>query len=446
MKNVNSSRMETSPVRDSNRFGFTLMELMVYIAIVGIVVLVAGQAYSNSTRMRVRTESMLKASEIAEKLGLVLKEDIAQMGAKSSMESAGGVNDGDQFEVRSKVYISDSDSSSYILNAGDRYDNLKFRRVSYTEAGKFLRVEEVNWFVDGSVLKRSCRTIEGTAGEECENSNQPVAVEIATDVDSFKVYQALPKNDSGLVRLFPKYAMNPGSKAFRLIPYYGALDYNRAVVEPEAGGMTVTLSSFTSNYDDGSSTTVKEKAHMLFVADSGSTDENWNLCKRFSFKQDSTVYEISFGVNDGSKASRMIVPGRDHFSVGLRIPGSSPTKITGLDDFLAYMPQNGKGTGDRRIRFSLPRAAKSTAATVEACVAFTFAFYSPLAAAASVTLSNVQVNEITEMSYSIPENAVLDVSAKKMVKAFEVNLVVKKNGEGGRSSLVVPVPSNGIKG
>ena len=35
--------------------GFTLVELLVYIAIVGIVVIVAGQAFSNSTKMRVRT-------------------------------------------------------------------------------------------------------------------------------------------------------------------------------------------------------------------------------------------------------------------------------------------------------------------------------------------------------------------------------------------------------
>ena len=46
--------------------GFTLVELLVYIAIVGIVVIVAGQAFSNSTKMRVRTQSMLKASEVAE--------------------------------------------------------------------------------------------------------------------------------------------------------------------------------------------------------------------------------------------------------------------------------------------------------------------------------------------------------------------------------------------
>lgn len=45
--------------------GFTLMELVVYIAMIGIVVLIAGEAFSNSTKFRVRTQNMLKASEEA---------------------------------------------------------------------------------------------------------------------------------------------------------------------------------------------------------------------------------------------------------------------------------------------------------------------------------------------------------------------------------------------
>lgn len=39
------------------------MELVVYIAMIGIVVLIAGEAFSNSTKFRVRTQNMLKASE-----------------------------------------------------------------------------------------------------------------------------------------------------------------------------------------------------------------------------------------------------------------------------------------------------------------------------------------------------------------------------------------------
>ena len=34
--------------------GFTLMELMVYIGLLGLIVIIAGQAFSDSTRMRIR--------------------------------------------------------------------------------------------------------------------------------------------------------------------------------------------------------------------------------------------------------------------------------------------------------------------------------------------------------------------------------------------------------
>ena len=61
MRNVYEETMNQAsfkPMSKSRKSGFTLMELLVYIAIVGIVVIVAGQAFSNSTKMRVRTQSM----------------------------------------------------------------------------------------------------------------------------------------------------------------------------------------------------------------------------------------------------------------------------------------------------------------------------------------------------------------------------------------------------
>ena len=66
--------------------GFTLMELIVYMGIVGIVVVIAGQAFSNSTKFRIRTDNMIKASQEAENVATIFKEDVSQMGAKSSKE------------------------------------------------------------------------------------------------------------------------------------------------------------------------------------------------------------------------------------------------------------------------------------------------------------------------------------------------------------------------
>lgn len=134
--------------------GFTLMELLVYIAILGIVVLIAGQAFSNSTRMRVRTEGMIKANDAAESVGALIQEDVAQMGAKSSKESGDG-NSSDQFFVSQMVYMdaANGDSSSFRV----REDSLVMRRMRYDAQGRYLAVEEVAWFKRGDGLYRKCK-------------------------------------------------------------------------------------------------------------------------------------------------------------------------------------------------------------------------------------------------------------------------------------------------
>jgi prepilin-type N-terminal cleavage/methylation domain len=72
-----------------NKRGFTMVELMVYLAIVGIVVIIAGRAFSNSTSMRMESESMIKANQESENLGVLLRDDFAQMGAKTVLDSVG---------------------------------------------------------------------------------------------------------------------------------------------------------------------------------------------------------------------------------------------------------------------------------------------------------------------------------------------------------------------
>ena len=88
-------------MRPLKKSGFTLMELLVYMAIVGIVVIVAGQAFSNSTKFRIRTDNMIKATQEAENVGTLFKEDLEQMGAKSSKESSGAAGSSDVFSTLS---------------------------------------------------------------------------------------------------------------------------------------------------------------------------------------------------------------------------------------------------------------------------------------------------------------------------------------------------------
>ena len=158
MHNVYEETMNLAGLKHmsgSRKAGFTLIELLVYIGIVGIIVIVAGQAFSNSTKMRVRTQSMLKASEAAENVATLLKADIAQMGAKSAMEAGvadGGAAFGNKFsEVNPHVFMHPTDanetlvdSSSYKITTDAKNNSrLVMRRVRYSEQGHFQAVEEI---------------------------------------------------------------------------------------------------------------------------------------------------------------------------------------------------------------------------------------------------------------------------------------------------------------
>ena len=102
--------------------GFTLMELVVYMAMIGIVVLVAGQAFSDSTKFRVRTQNMLRASEEAENVANLFKDDVAQMGAKASLEyKASSETDSFYMANLSSIYMNPTavspDSSSFRIGS-----------------------------------------------------------------------------------------------------------------------------------------------------------------------------------------------------------------------------------------------------------------------------------------------------------------------------------------
>ena len=269
--------------------GFTLMELLVYMAIVGIIVVVAGQAFSNSTKFRVRTQNMLKATQEAENAATLFKADVSQMGAKSSLEgvaSTKGADHGLKFLsvcpkdvtencIPSKVYVNpdanddvNKDSSSFELSTSNNQSDLKVRRVRFDDDGKYKSVEEIHWFVSGTTLYRRCYTLAGDEHSEGSGANKvdickakPAtvdnevndAVEIATGVTKFDVIAATPSTSVYNEQVFPTpCSPEPCTDAFQLMTLpsednivalkvgSGELGY--------AGGSSVMLSRFFSNF------------------------------------------------------------------------------------------------------------------------------------------------------------------------------------------------------
>ena len=464
--------------------GFTLMELMVYIAIVGIVVLVAGQAFSNSTKFRVRTQNMIRATQDAENVAMIFKEDAAQVGAKSAKTAeaaAGGAEFGDKFSaIYADVYMApdtsdaNKDSSSFLISSSSGFSDFTFRRVRYDEQGVYKAVEEVGWFVVNGVLKRSCRTVSGDgdgdacpAGKTVEEARD-AAVEIATNISKFEILAPTPTTAEE-EQIFP----TPGN-SFRLIPrtgeehFYNMKTTNGSV--ENGAGEQITLTQFYTNYDNANNALKSELNNMNQVVAANSEDADgtgwtWKTyCQNrglLTLEKDNT-YEISFEMPYTAIASssdfetQPFVPGEDHMSVGFRgkFSGNIPT-IKGkdnktkvlIDDFLFYPSYSFTASSKRTMRFTVPESMDSV------CLVFTFACYSPLAAQATLKIKNLKIKKVAGANYEFdsahPYSPEAHKNDKKNIKALKLNLQIARggknglHGETGEVDMVIPIPSNG---
>lgn len=440
--------------------GFTLIELMVYIGLLGVVVVIAGIAFSDSTKFRLRSEGMIKANATASDVASFMLEDVGQTGAKVAKYATATSLDG--FESKDSLYL-DPDNASAVAKDSSSYrisksctncntDTLTVRRVRYNDAGEFVAVEEVRWFTVGRKLFRGCRTINNTsstADADCPVKDRVadiIPVEIADNVDTFKVVPAKPRVISdGTNSANDKSYLLPGTSAsvknFRLVPRYGEGDFMPVTVSPAAGGINVTLSNFATNYDfelmqpivDG------KKANQVFVAEASGANSSNNSWKDLCLKVDlepHVEYEIAFSAPYDMNPSRMFCPGRDYAAVGFRTADGA--KVAGLDDFNFFMPASATEKPTRSIRFNVKQQVN------DVCMAFTFASYSPLAANGKISLQDVALRKVETSNFNFDDEDYVPLISDKMnVKALMLKLVVKYNGESSIVKQIIPIPSNG---
>lgn len=450
------------PCQGYAKAGFTLMELLVYMAIVGVVVIIAGQAFSDSTKMRVRTESMMKATHTSGDVSSIFREDLSQMGAKSAMEISANPEDAFFTGAITDVYMDPNnadetlkDSSSFNIirdNTGascfhdqnttnSECDRLTMRRLRYKDDGTYDAVEEISWFVENGTLKRSCKTIKGNEDMDACPEGDSVTVSIADNVESFIITPGIPNIEVDATSVLP--STSESINEFKLVSRYDEGNFEPLDFEPANGGASVKVYGFVANYDFENNTPITEpteiRVNQAFLAEIGSDKGPWkSLCKVITLEPN-TEYEISFRMPISSNdPSRMFCPGRDHMSVGFRYIDDG-LKPSALSDFSFYPPTeegNTAATGARHMRFFVQDSIK------DVCLGFTFSSFSPVAASGSLNFSEVRLKKIASSSYTF-NNSALSIANKKNVKAMRLQFTVKRNGEAGSSTLFIPTPSNG---
>lgn len=442
------------------------MELLVYMAIVGIVVIVAGQAFSDSTKMRIRTQGMIKANEIATNIGAVIKDDISQMGAKSSKEYTGAMESDGFSQIFSDVYmdlgnvdVSKIDSSSFKLTLStDNQQDFKFRRIRYDAEGRYRSTEEIRWYLEDETLKRSCWTVAykiGTTVDEDDlctkmTPEEAISVVIAENVTDFNIIPGKPKETIENLQMFPH-----SGDEFMLVPRYGESYYNLLTVNNS--GSSTEMSGFASNFDQSTNqvkvsagNTEQVEKNQLFAAEYVNPftvdATSWkSVCSinenKFSLETN-TTYEISFDVAyiERNNKMGMFLPERDALSVGFRdASGSRPEQIP---DFYFYPPvADVYAAKTRSMRFSVGEAVENV------CLAFTFASFSPIATMGSITIENLKLKKVATANYTFdpswnPEDEA-NIKDKKNVKAFKLRIGVAVDGEKGSIEQLILAPSNG---
>ncbi|WP_407456958.1 type II secretion system protein [Fibrobacter sp.] len=451
------------------RAGFTLMELLVYMGIVGIVVVIAGEAFSNSTKFRIRTDNMVKATQDAENAGMLFQGDIAQMGTKSATESgfaAAGAAYGTRFGTAHNMVYMDPDNGDYssydVVTGESNTSNVTFRRISYDNLGQYERTEEINWYVSEKKLMRTCKVIEKKAGyvvpigDPCSDglNSEPIPTEMVSGVEEFTVIPGMPNTTVDEIKVFPS-----SGETFRLVSRptddnFVSLKTANNLGETNQGGTSAKLFQFYTNYDN-TTQDIREagairRNQVFAIKDETTAETNWkSLCSNYGRMtlSDSFEYEISFNVaypGTTDLNSQLFVPGVDHMTVGFRdiATGNIPNKpvnnvnVTAVQDFFFFPPVDAKGAGKRVMRF------RPTYTVNNACLAFTFACYSPLVSKGAITIQNLKVNKIASSSYSFKEGNIA-LADKENVKAVNLKLTVKKGGETGHVDLIISTPSNG---
>lgn len=416
----------------NSKSGFTLMELLVYCGLIGIIVVIAGQAFSDSTKFRIRSENMIKSASMTSGLSVILSEDLSQMGSKTDL----GEN---TYHFYVQAYNDPaSDSSSYFLN--NTRDSIAFKKVVNGSDGKALFLQQISWYLKRDSVFRKCKTLAKLTDQE-PSGECPMAV------DGSDVHPVLMANKVEELTFSPGRRLQDASSCpstdfdegcFKLGSVYSFASRSSSwsssgitpVVLENKDNASVVIKGFYSNYDATSN-----RYSQVYLLNGSVDNPDWTSCSEFTFKPNVT-YGISFSLQVQSDVTnvnymRNFMAEYDHISVGFRTKEGEP--IEGVDDHMVY-PAQGDVDVDRYVEYSFPREVTG------ACLTFTFALYSKYAADGSLEISGLSVfpRDVSGYDFVAP-----GTNAREH-KAFKYKLVMNVGGETSSIEKFVPTPNNGI--
>ena len=378
--------------------GFTLIELLVYIALLSVIVVIAGNAYMVSVRFSYTTTGKMNTTVGINEVMGYLEDDMSLLGAKAQQNAA-------MATISHLVYMDTAggDFSSYAIGANGVKDTLTFRSSIYGSTGAITDVQEVKWFVDASnYLWRSQRLL---------STNALTTIKMGSNVTRFHFDAGLLTADSSAT--VKTYAM---ADSLRLCLKSGT----GAVTMANSGG--IKFSGFTADL-----------LSEAFLCDGG------GIAKTLTF-QPGLTYSVQFNLAPDSSMSANFQPNVDMVGVGFRtISGSSLIPITDVEDYMVWA---GKVNG------AMPRFFKFTQGTgmsINAAMLFRLKVRAA-AIGGSLTIDSLKIWSSSLAGYDWrPANGAAPSLAQKVrVKGIRADVELTINGGSSHLVRIISIPNNGV--
>jgi len=139
-----------------NRKGFTVTELLIYIALLGLVSLLIGKQFKSLTDNYAKGKQVSRQQSDARDVVTMISREIRNTGLKVYLQSSG--TDSYTRVVAPGVINGSGDSSSFTHTQGDPGDGLTILKAHLSSAGALLGIDTVHYYLEGNSLRREYRT------------------------------------------------------------------------------------------------------------------------------------------------------------------------------------------------------------------------------------------------------------------------------------------------